>query len=118
VKEKMTPIEKYVTSAIKRGECFDNEKSPAKSNREFNKNRLALLELRKSADRGEGQLTTLLGHSNCWVRCLAACHLLMTRPEVSVPVLEDLADHAPSSMIKFEAHMVLKYWRKGELKLP
>jgi hypothetical protein len=75
----------------------------------------ALKALRKTPER-ELALLPLLDHEHASVRSWAATYLLPVDEAKAIPVLESLAS-ARRGFVALSAEMVLKLWRKGELKL-
>src|SRR5579871_1127145 len=111
----MTPTERYAAAAREHGDCARRGDSDA-GNEAYRQIMAALGELRDSADHGEQALLELIDHSDEWVRVWASTHLLPICEEPARAVLERAAN-GPSSLVEFNAKMVLQEWQAGRLRL-
>lgn len=73
-------------------------------------------DLRKSPDRGEEFLTSLLNDEDLSVVRAAATYLLPLREVEAVQALEEVAKDGPP-LIAFGAEMTLKEWQAGRLSV-
>lgn len=86
------------------------------TNRAYNKIILALKELRRTSDGGEGFLSSLLQNEDLSIVSWAASYLLDFKPEKARQALDRVVKEGPP-LIAFDAEMTLKEWRAGRLKM-
>jgi len=104
-----TPAVRYREAAIAHGaatESGDHKQANAVYDRLIE----ALEELRAIPD-GLRALESMLQDQNSSVRSWAASHLLPTRSDAAIEVLEQVSREP--GLVAFSAHMVLKEWRAG-----
>lgn len=74
-------------------------------------------ELRKSPDKGQAILESLLEDPDAAVRSAAACYLLPLNEAHAIRVLEEVS-RVKEPLIAFSAETILREWRAGRLVLP
>ncbi|MBM3926303.1 MAG: DUF2019 domain-containing protein [SAR202 cluster bacterium] len=114
---KLTPAERFIKASMEHGE--ESDSNPKRANKAYDEKIKALCELRKSDDLGKAALLTLLDHSSPFVRCSAAVYLLELEPVKAAKVLKAIdKDSKVDWVARVDAHMVLREWKVGRLKLP
>ena len=111
----MSSEEIFVEGARQHGEGTIDGDAPV-TNRAYKKLISALREIRKTPDRGENFLNSLLDSDNPSIVIWSALHLLPFRENEAVLALQKVAETAPP-LIAFGAEMTLKEWRAGRLKV-
>lgn len=110
-----TVSEKYVEAAIKHG-AASREGDYKTANKAHKALMDALKEMRSLPDKGVPELLALINHSDSFVVCWAATHLLPTQEMIAKEVLEELSKNE-SDLAAFDASMVLREWKAGRLKV-
>lgn len=108
-------LDQYASAAIAQGKSIQNADS-VEGNAQFDLQLRLLKEIDSSTNLGRRALVSLLTHEDMWVRESAATHLLGVEEHVAIKVLEEVANS--SGIVAFNAEMVLKEWRAGNLNIP
>ncbi|MBI2908786.1 MAG: DUF2019 domain-containing protein [Chloroflexi bacterium] len=106
----------YAEAAAAHGKATE-EGDYKRTNREHDKLFAVYREMHARGDDGRAGLIKLLESPSDWVRLCAAAKALEFAPEVSEPLISELA-RENKGIIGFEAEMVLREWRAGKLRFP
>ncbi len=109
-------VTQYEEAAIQHGESTESG-NYKKTNRAHEIVAGVYRELRRRGQEDQELLLALLSSENLAVRVWAATHSLEFRPKRGEPILEAVVA-GPLSLVQLDAEMVLKEWRKGNLKFP
>jgi HEAT repeat protein len=107
-------LKQYVESACEHGVATESGEFE-KANKNYKKNEKAFKKLLEFGKEGCEELTNLLNHQNPYVKLSAATHLLSTKNKESISILKKISKE--SGIVGFNAKMVLKEWKKGNLEI-
>lgn len=105
-------INRFVTASIGHGEAT-RDGDYRSANRCFNIKTEVVSKLDELERRAA--LLELLDHQSSFVRCAAAARTLKIDEERATATLEELSKEP--GLVGFDAEMILKEWRKGNLEL-